>query len=558
MGGANSTLSSAETAKVTQELKKKLEKYQSEDLDEKTIQAKLTDDFNHVVSALQKAKDVEDNSPKLSVDTGGDSQKGRSARITPSSASTKKEGLSSKFGGKSTKAGGGAKQTTRRRSFDANTMAKKPEAAAAPSPSTTTVTSPTGEVSLGTFSSDSPLPTVKEMVDAESTKAAKLTTTVDLPAEKAAEIADSWDSVTQQPFCKICQMAFKSETFLERHIKFSDLHTNNVKKKKAQEEAAAAPASAAGSLGLSPLVPDKLTPKQVEGEHFKLLYTGSKFFWRTQESVDLHFYHHILPHVIEVICYDNVKSKEVNRIYLDYTRMFDAILEMAKINEKKNKAGNAAEGAAPVVTVQELKKDEDAQRTAVTTFILQRLQWQAASSTTLAGDTASSTSASGANSPKPPSSVSGSNLLVSASASILPGISAVTNTPSNIMVFTKLSTDTFPRTPVLDKPPVVLIPVVITRRRRTNAEEIDATISSLTNDRAALAAATGQAEKIANLVYSSANSIMSQKWWAHLNPWRRKWIWAIRRVIRQRLVADTKRNLAERAARKQRQGVPGK
>ena len=43
-------------------------------------------------------------------------------------------------------------------------------------------------------------------------------------------ITDCWDSVTQQPFCTICQMAFKSIAFLERHNKYSDLHKSNVLK----------------------------------------------------------------------------------------------------------------------------------------------------------------------------------------------------------------------------------------------------------------------------------------------------------------------------------------
>ncbi|RYH07337.1 hypothetical protein EON65_41885 [archaeon] len=100
--------------------------------------------------------------------------------------------------------------------------------------------------------------------------------------------------------------------------------------------------------------------------------------------------------------------------------------------------------------------------------------------------------------------------------------------------------------PLLDRAPVVLIPILITRRRRTNAEEIDATINSLAADRTALAEATGKAEKIASLVYSSASTLASKKWWADFSRPRKLWIWGIRRVIRQKLVAETKKSLIAR------------
>lgn len=281
-------------------------------------------------------------------------------------------------------------------------------------------------------------------------------------------------------------MAFKSPAFLDRHVKYSDIHTRNVNQ---QKEAAENPAAASSKelskdvlpiFGTTPSA--KLNPKQVEGQHYKCLYTGSKLFWRTQETVDLNFYHHILPHTIEVISYDLMRSKEMPRLYFDYTAILDAI----------GKAG----GPLP---------DEEALHAAITTFLLQRLQLNSAKD----------------------------------------GV-------ASSMGYVPLSGDSAAaKSPLLEKTPVVLIPVPVTRRRRTNAEEIDATITGLTNDRAALVAATGQAEKIANLVYSSASSIASKKWWADFNPRRKMWIWAIRRVIRQKLVAETTANLEERALRKE-------
>ena len=570
MGSAASTLSPTDAAHVTQAMKRKLAQYQAENLTDDEIRLKLSSDYKDIVDNLHK----EDHSPKLTSDSNTGSQKsGKSLKTPVGHAGSKKErdGLTSKFGGKKDAK---SKGTTRRRSFDQNTIAKKPDVAAAAAPAA----APQNEVSHAQL----PALSEKQEPDVPTTSshatvsevAAATTPTVPAAVESAHpsnlhEIADSWDSVSQQPYCKICQMAFKSETFLERHIKFSDLHAQNVKKKEKLDEAA--------KSGAPPpsLVPDRLAPRQVEGEHFKMLYTGSKFFWRTQESIDLHFYLHVLPHTIEIISYDTTKSKELNRVYLDYSTLLDIVIDSTKANssmqremarkkeaeedtdmngENSPNAPNAAaapsfgsgklSGISGKMTVN-LRTDEDAQRTALTTYILQRLQVQAAS-TSAAGDTHSSVSAKIG---------STKDLLNSASSPTLPSLASVTansQTGGSSMTFVKLAGDNYKRSPVLEKPPIVLVPVVVTRRRRTNAEEIDATISSLTSDRQALAAATGQAEKIANLVYSSASEISSVKWWMKLNPWRRKWVWAIRRVIRQRLVADTKRNLAERAARKSR------
>ncbi|RYH05580.1 hypothetical protein EON65_44310 [archaeon] len=73
-------------------------------------------------------------------------------------------------------------------------------------------------------------------------------------------VGDSWDSVTTQPYCETCKMAFKSLAFLERHVKFSSLHADNEKKAK--------------EAGLAALVsPPKPTKKELvtqeEGMHYR-------------------------------------------------------------------------------------------------------------------------------------------------------------------------------------------------------------------------------------------------------------------------------------------------
>ena len=61
----------------------------------------------------------------------------------------------------------------------------------------------------------------------------------------------------------------------------------------------------------------KLQQRQVEGKDYRLLYYGSKFFWRTQDNIDFSFYLHIALLIIEVVPFDVYKNKELDRIYLD-------------------------------------------------------------------------------------------------------------------------------------------------------------------------------------------------------------------------------------------------
>eukprot|EP01040_Poterioochromonas_malhamensis_P007963 gene7963-8606_t len=528
MGAAASTLNGEDAGKVTKDLKQRYEQLVEEKMTDAEIQEKLTKEYAKLVEEISKhqkpsqnnhqeekkllklkgSKDQNDESSNIrkrgskdaadetslnaikrkgSRDNGDDNRSVRlKERVTsPSMKSGSHKGavddLTSKASARLAAKGSGkhpAIPSTRRRSFDSNQALKKPAPAV-----------PAVEIPILRASSHDNLPGSQSPKKSDRPPLTESSSEAALPTA-SSDILDSWDSVTQQPYCKICQMAFKSEAFLERHIKFSDLHTQNVKKANGELEP---PKLAEENNTVPPNASIANITKQVEGEHYKLLYTGSKFFWRTQDTYDLHFYLHILPNCIEIISYDTVKSKETNRIYLDYDRLVEII--------KKN----------PNITWN--PEDEEANRNAVTTFILQRLQL--------------------------------SSSVVDTTSSSITG---------NILVFTRLTGDDFnpdpkspynQRTPVLEKAPIVLIPINVTRRRRTNAEEIEATITGLTNDRAALVAATNRAEKVAHLVYAGATAIATKKWYADLNPIRKRWIWAIRRVIRQKLVAVTTQYLRE-------------
>lgn len=492
MGAGASALNTHQSVELTKELKQKYDAYHSHGLTDEEIQKKLTEDYNSILRKVTQPATKVGLGKGLHHSRSGNLGGGGSKRIAASEDSGKSGGNK------------GGKQQTRRRSFDANAakkMANIPQIAESKESSNETKkqhqehAAPSPQVS-----SDHAIPSQPDQQSmTNQTSNATLT-----PAEA---VVDHWDSVTTQPFCNICQMAFKSENFLQRHIKFSDLHTQNVKKLEASGGVAAKAAVVDEKAEpVAPVLQAELIPsinKQIDGVHFRLLYTGSKFFWRSQDNVDLHIYHHLLPHTIEVISYDTTRDREMNRIYLDYTCLWD---------NARHHYHNTSRDQRPLL-------DEESKRNVLTTYLLQRLQIETPAS--------------------PPIKAENADATEDAPKVILPE-----------MAFVTLAGDEHNRSPILEHPPVVLIPVVVTRRRRTNAEEIEATISHLADDRKALTEATGRAEKVASLVYSSASQIASKKWWADFNRFRKLWIWAIRRVIRQRLVAETKANLAERAAKK--------
>lgn len=379
MGSGASNLSDEQRSTITKQIRDKYEELTFEDKPNDEIQKVLTEEFDKYTKSLFEAQ-VSEAPKKLG--------------ISKEAIKSKLAAGSTKMSTGSTKSTKSTRTATRRKSFDTKKLLPTPENPVA-----------TPETTPPTSTDDSPA--------GGSTN-------------QNQDVVDSWDSVSQQPFCKICQMAFKSIPFLERHVKYSDIHIKNVAAASGTpvdmaiegNEATPPPSGFDSKASMK-------QPKQVEGEHYKLIYSGSKFFWRTQETVDFDIYYHIHPNVVEVVSYEIIKSREMSRMYLNYTAMMDII---------------AAAGVQ--------MPDEDTQRSAITTFLLQRLQL------------------------KTPKEV------------------------NNVIIYVPLSGDsTALKSPLLEKPPLMLIPVPVVRRRRTNAEEIDATISSLKNDRQALAAATGALAK---------------------------------------------------------------
>eukprot|EP01034_Spumella_vulgaris_P022122 gene22122-28227_t len=342
------------------------------------------------------------------------------------------------------------------------------------------------------------------------------------------EVVDSWDSVSTQPFCTVCQMAFKSMAFLERHTKYSDLHTKNAAKQGGAAMVSVAPkmevvapiaedsSVSVSASGHSTSLAAKFLSKQVEGTDYKLLYTGSKFFWRNQRTVILDLYLHMVSLTIEVIAFDSDKHKEMNRLYLAADVISD-LMDVAIVEEFEAKLKELHSNDR-FAEVDEDKLKEELKLTRSISYIISRIQL---------------------------------------------GFGAGKSNTAIIVEFTKMSGDNYElRSPILEEPPLVLMPVGITRRRRTNAQEIEAKISSLSldyksiskdvdraknlsKDGLGLVHKAGSAERISNHVYNAVSYFAKKKWWtaAEVTPLRRKWVRAIRRVVLQRLVAITKTHL---------------
>lgn len=150
----------------------------------------------------------------------------------------------------------------------------------------------------------------------------KLTDIISPTAAIMSETKDNWDSVSKQPYCSTCNMAFRSAAFLERHIKFSELHLKTLEEIKLEQELNSSETGTNPNLSAirSPSIARlsfRQNQKAVDGVDYRQIYHGVKFYWRTKENIDFDIYFHIKSHLIEVVPYDSVKGKELKRLYFN-------------------------------------------------------------------------------------------------------------------------------------------------------------------------------------------------------------------------------------------------
>lgn len=136
---------------------------------------------------------------------------------------------------------------------------------------------------------------------------------------------DSWDSAFHQPMCPVCSMAFQTFTRLDTHIKYSQVHAINVRSflEVAQPEdqtntdgESVEDSSVGGSeADTRGLRSSSMVTGQQEGVHYKMLYSGHKLFFRSQETLEIRIFVHLIAGTVEITAYDTLRNREVPRLY---------------------------------------------------------------------------------------------------------------------------------------------------------------------------------------------------------------------------------------------------
>lgn len=316
--------------------------------------------------------------------------------------------------------------------------------------------------------------------------------------EIVEEARDSWDSVSQLPYCNICQMAFKSMSVLDRHTKYSDMHLKAVKK---LEETAENAATTSSSLASEVVPLPKALPRQVEGQDYKLLYSGSKFFWRTQDNIDLSFFHHLTCSVIEIVPFNVYKNKELERLYFDLGKIHAFIdpdvEESIVVLRAEFKDAHKTDKFQSQVFPEEQQRLQ-LTRLALTTYLLTRLHLQ----------------------------------------------QVVPDKPVSTLTFIHSSLPSeIGSNPFLPEPPSILIPVSVVHRRNTSTEEVKQKINELEIDQKALRQNIQKAENIAAMIHGFASIFSYRKRLMLMSLPRRRWILAVRKVIQIAAVTRTRARL---------------
>jgi hypothetical protein len=327
---------------------------------------------------------------------------------------------------------------------------------------------------------DPPAPLFNIISQSKSLSSSSIQPSSSAAASIAKVPTDCWESISQQPYCNVCAMAFKTSMFLSRHIKYSDQHSRNLNKRLTVLEASSAPltptdaltdrtsensspqdeqkersiisidnrtslpsfsqssstaAKVSASTKISTMHREGTGPS-LEGLHYKLLYGGSKFFWMSDKEIDLSIYEFFEPlSTIEVIPYDLDLNEELPRLYLNVAAIVLPILNNE--HDDHDDATNAPE-----------RRDQE-----LTRFIVSRLHL-----TTLPIDSHNNSALNHS------TSTSSSSLSSSSSSTI------------KQVIFLNISIGPIDiTTPLLSSPPSSLIPVKVTRRRNTIGDLIEET-----------------------------------------------------------------------------------
>lgn len=328
--------------------------------------------------------------------------------------------------------------------------------------------------------------------DAMKTKAQSLGESSSVPTLSStaqrnvgSEANDSWDSVHDQPACLLCKMVFSSPEKLNNHIKYSSLHASNME---CLEQSMSRPGSS----------------KQVEpNSRCYELYSGSKFFWRSKDNIDILLYLHISPKCVEVIAFDQAKGVELPRLYVSEPRLLECIgvdvLE-AKVQERE-KAVEEQEGVPLTRALRNMLVDEE-RRLLMSSMLLSRLQ-----------------------------------------------LSSTTQSDGELCKTLSFSTSYDGKTiEILSNIPSEVVPVKVVRRRVSSSEEISSTMQSISDMHAEIQDMTAKAEKIVYIINDTVKTLkkVASPKGGKTAPRKvavRRWQAAVHKVIIKNGIAQTTKHL---------------
>jgi hypothetical protein len=191
------------------------------------------------------------------------------------------------------------------------------------------------------------------------------------PAEAdqaAPEQVDSWESVTAQPMCLTCGMAFSSEAKKENHVKFSSLHASMaaaavppaaaaMAAPTVSDASAAVPAAAAAAADVTAVAPPLL------------IYSGSKLFWRTTTEVQIFLLHHVAAGVIEVLGFSE-NAVAMGRLLASHAKALALLNEESLTLEIQRMAAYVRRQSLQVT---DIALEADVRRKALVSAILARI-----------------------------------------------------------------------------------------------------------------------------------------------------------------------------------------
>ena len=345
-------------------------------------------------------------------------------------------------------------------------------------------------------------------------------------SDQSKKEVDTWESVKSQPSCVVCGMVFASEGKLDTHIKYSSVHAANLKKIEAMEK---------GSKSTKGV----LNEQEEESSRCRVLYTGSKHFWRTQDFLDITIYLHIEAKCLEVIAFDTNASFEYPRIYLDENKIYGMITEKA--------VWDKVEAMKVVANGKKFKKElaprevlfQEEKRVLESSFVLQRLK--------LSAD---------GKAPSPAKKVSVSDLtkatdelLASQNAEMLKlGVLSPKRKgvgQKQLYYIPEVYDDE--QQVEFDNTKVVVTPVLLQRRRHSSDQEIKDAFDSIEAMQNDIRGMTERAAGIANKVHSGVEEFnlrvrKSADISTESKP-RQKWAHAISRILRRNHVDNMAKHL---------------